>query len=166
ERTGHRSRPARRPQQPQQEPDRRRLAGAVGSEEPNHLASRDGEGDVIDRHAPAELARQPVGDDHAAADMASSNSSRLSTNRSRPPWTSPATPPLTRTMTRMSRMPVPMGTIHPLEKCTSCGSRKTKNAPKIDPEREPSPPIITKATSVSDGGGVNCGGWATAKHVS
>ena len=47
-------------QQAGEHADRRRLARAVGAEEPEHLAGPHVEGDVIDRGEPAELARELV----------------------------------------------------------------------------------------------------------
>src|SRR5262249_47189785 len=50
-----------RRRQAEQELDRRRLSGAVGPQEAEDLAARDGEGEAVDRREVAEAARQAGG---------------------------------------------------------------------------------------------------------
>ena len=56
----HRGRSTRRPDEVEHRPDRGRLPRAVRSEEPEDLAGRDGEGDVVDPSATPVPLREPV----------------------------------------------------------------------------------------------------------
>src|SRR5262249_33539310 len=57
--------PAIRPRQPDEHPDRGRLAGAVGAQEAKDLSGVEVEGDVRDGLSPAEALRQPLrGEDY------------------------------------------------------------------------------------------------------
>src|ERR1700758_608462 len=55
-----------RANQSEQQADRRRLAGTVGAQEPEHLAGRDRQTQILDGHNTAEPLRQTVGKDGRA----------------------------------------------------------------------------------------------------
>ena len=78
-----------------QHAERRRLAGAVRAEEPDHLAARDVEGDVVDGGASAEALGEVPGLDHPTASRAAARarSSRAPAARSGSAAGSPSSTP-------------------------------------------------------------------------